>query len=200
MYGSVIADWTPWLEWGAVAFNLLYVLLAVRQQRICWIAGGIGVALSFLVYLEARLYSDATLQVFYLLLSFYGWWTWREALPGPNTFLRMDRRLHGRILAAGLAGGLGLGLFWRHFGADFPFADGMTTSFSILTTWLVARRYLENWLYWIVIDLACVVIYALKGLYPFVFLFVLYAAFAVWGYLRWQSPRGTGTEEQSLAS
>lgn len=179
--------WITLLEWGAVIFNLLYVVLAVYRNRGCWLAGGAGVSLSFVVYVQAGLFSDATLQVFYLALAVYGWWTWRKALPGAQYFLRMPPRQHLWIILAGLLGGALLGGFWRHFGATLPFADGLTTSFSMLATGLTARRYLEHWLYWIAIDLACIGIYLTRELYPFALLFFLYTVFALWGHFRWQA-------------
>lgn len=191
------AQWITFLEWGAVVFNLLYVILAVYRKRQCWVAGGIGVSLALVVYAQARLYSDATLQVFYLILAVYGWWSWKAALSGNSVFLRMSGKRHLRTGLVGLLGGLALGGFWRHFGADLPFADGLTTSFSMLATGLTAKRYLENWLYWIAIDLACVGIYLVKGLLPFALLFGLYAVFALWGYFRWRSDgrvRGADTD------
>ena len=177
----------PWVEWGAVVFNIGYVILAARQDRRCWPVGIVGLALSFLVYMAYRFYSDATLQVFYLGLSLYGWAHWaRVEEDSGKGYYRMDGRLWIGVLAVGSLTGLALGHFWKGFGAAVPYGDGLTTTFSILCTWLTARRYLENWLLWILIDLGCVYLYILKGLNVFAGLFLVYAGLAVWGYLRWK--------------
>ncbi|MCB0695656.1 MAG: nicotinamide mononucleotide transporter [Lewinellaceae bacterium] len=176
------------IEWGAVGFNLLYVYLAGRQKIACWPVGIIGVVLSFLVYVPARLYSDALLQVFYLVLSLYGWWTWSvgNVEPSRSAIRRMTGILHVRVISVGAGGGLLLGWFWSHFGAALPVMDGMTTSFSIVTTWLVARRYLENWWYWIVIDSVCIGVYFLRDIPAFIVLFGMYVLLSVWGLRAWQ--------------
>lgn len=175
------------LEWGAVLFNVLYVILAARRHVACWPVGMIGVMLAFFVYISARLYSDATLQVVYLGLSLYGWWHWTKAAATNDTPIkRMDLELHGRILGIGLLSGLTMGWFWSFFQAALPFIDGLTTSFSVLTTWLVAKRYLENWLYWIVIDIVCIGVYIDRQIEAFVYLFIIYTALAIWGWWSWQ--------------
>lgn len=176
------------IEWGAVVFNVLYVVLAARRHIACWPAGIVGVVLSFVVYCSARLYSDATLQVCYLGLSIYGWWQWSKGKEEENRFIRrMDFQCHFRILMLGLVSGLVMGWFWSLFNAALPFIDGLTTSFGLLTTWLVAKRYLENWIYWIVIDLVCVGVYINREIDAFVYLFLLYAILAVWGWKRWRN-------------
>ena len=175
-----------WLEWGAVLFNVIYVILAARRSIWCWPFGIIGVLLAFLVYIQVRLYSDASLQVAYLLLSGYGWYTWRKNQRDASLSIRrMPMQLHAKVILSGLVGGLLLGWFWQFFDAALPFIDGLTTSFSLVTTWLVARRYVENWLYWIVIDLVCIGVYLERDIPAFVWLFVLYTVLAFWGWRRW---------------
>ena len=177
-------------EWGAVLFNLLYVVLAARRHVACWPVGIIGVILAFFVYVQARLYSDATLQVVYLGLSIYGWIQWQKTNGDAHVRVHvMDRGLHLRVIASGVLLGLGLGWFWSIFQAALPFVDGLTTSFSILTTWLVARKYLENWLYWIAIDIVCIGVYIDRRIDAFVYLFVLYTILSVWGWRTWRKER-----------
>ncbi len=179
------------LEWGAVFFNVLYVVLAARRHIACWPAGIIGVVLAFLVYIPARLYSDAVLQVFYLVLSVYGWWQWSNGRRASEQHIfRMTGSEHLRVILVGIGLGLLMGWFWSGFGAALPFVDGLTTSFSMVTTWLVARRYLENWIYWIIIDMVCIGVYDHRGIEAFVYLFVLYVILSVWGWRSWRKVWG----------
>lgn len=174
------------LEWGAVLFNILYVILAARRHIACWPAGMIGVVFAFFVYFDARLYSDATLQVVYFVLSIYGWWQWTRSLEtGQLPIQRMDVRMHGHVIGIGLVGGVAMGWFWSYFQAALPFIDGLTTSFSLLATWLVTRRFLENWLYWIIIDIVCIGVYIDRQIDAFVYLFVGYTFLAMWGWWSW---------------
>ncbi|MCF8236812.1 MAG: nicotinamide riboside transporter PnuC [Saprospiraceae bacterium] len=189
------------LEWAAVFFNVLYVVLAARRHVACWPAGIVGVILAFLVYVPARLYSDALLQVFYLLLSIYGWWEWSR---GPSSdekpIIRMPVVLHIRVIGAGIVLGLGMGFFWSGYGAALPLVDGMTTSFSMVTTWLVAKRYLENWIYWIIIDLVCIGVYLQRGIDAFVILFMLYVILSFWGWRTWNKALAQKDLDQMVSS
>lgn len=186
MENMAFPSWMEAVTWTSVAANLVYVVLAARLDRRCWIWGGVGVALAFGVYVEERLYSDALLQVFYFALAVVGWMTWKPESGEKRKPGRMPVALHGGMMAAGLAGGALLGAFWLRWGADFAMADGMTTSFSMLATWLTARRWLESWLYWIAIDLACIAIYVAKEMWPFAFLFAVYTVLSVWGWASWR--------------
>ena len=95
--------------------------------------------------------------------------------------------LHLWIIGVGVVSGLIMGWFWSGFGAALPFVDGMTTSFSMVTTWLVAKRYLENWLYWIIIDLVCIGVYVYRGIDAFVYLFILYVILSILGWKSWNN-------------
>lgn len=178
------------LEYGAIGFNIIYLLLAIRVSIWCWLFGIIGVVLSFFVYIheDVRLYSDASLQVVYLGLSVYGWISWNKDKGNMEKFIfrRMNLSEHLVVLVLGITGTFFLGTFWKHFGASLPFWDAATTSFAILTTILVVRKYIENWIYWIVIDLICAVLYFYKNIDGFGLLFLLYAVMAIGGFNNWK--------------
>ncbi len=175
-----------WLQWLALVFNLLYVVFAARENILCWVFGFIGVSLLFFIYVDTRLYSDATLQVFYMAMSVYGWLSWRENTPEDRVPIQSMRlRQHIIYMLVGLAGTVALGLFWKQFGAALPYVDALTTSFSIIATFLVARKWLENWLYWIIIDAVCAVVYMIRDIPLIAFLFVVYVILAVYGYVKW---------------
>lgn len=168
-------------------FNIAYVILAAQRNVLCWPVGIVGLMLSLVVYVEARLFSDATLQVSYLVMSIYGWYMWYRIQSKPFVIQHANLKLHAKILMTGTLAGLGMGWFWHQFGADLPYLDGLTTSFSLIATWLTARRYLQSWIYWIFIDFICIGIYFHKGIVAFVVLFVVYTLLAFWGYRKWQN-------------
>ncbi len=175
-----------WLQWLAVLFNVLYVILAARSSIWCWAFGFVGVGLLFFIYVDARLYSDASLQIFYAAMAIYGFWSWRHLSQQEHRVRRMPGRQHAILGVIGILGAWALGTFWTQFGAALPYIDALTTSFSILATYMVARRYLSNWLYWIVIDLVCVWVYLVRDLPLIAALFFVYSILAVYGYLRWK--------------
>jgi len=175
------------LQWSAVFFNVAYVILAARQNIWCWFFGAIGVTLLFFICIDIRLYSDASLQVFYFGMSIYGWLQWRKQdNDQARAICSKAFRRHLPYLAAGLLGTILLGLFWSLFDAVLPYVDAFTTSFSIVATFLVARMVIENWWYWIVIDLVCFFVYLDRGLPLIAILFLIYTVLAVYGLLSWR--------------
>lgn len=178
------------IEYGAIFFNIVYLILAIRMSVWCWIFGIVGVLLSFFVYTHesVKLYSDASLQIVYLGLSIYGWISWKNQKAEEDQFAirRMTIINHLLVISLGIVATFLLGFFWTYFGASLPYLDAATTSFAIITTLLVVRKFIENWIYWIVIDVVCAVMYFHKGIEGFGFLFIIYAIMAVWGYRSWR--------------
>jgi len=187
-----------WIQWGAFVFSIIYVLLAARENIWCWFFGLISVILAFIVYIdpEVRLYSDALLQVFYAVMSIYGWWSWRarpqmtgdqleiEEVPLSISTWSIKEHLLAIILGTGLS--FMLGWMWSQFGAALPYIDAFTSAFSIIATLMVTRKILENWLYWIVIDFVCIFVYIHRELYLFSLLFFIYCIIAIVGYINWR--------------
>ncbi|GIV57834.1 MAG: transporter [Rhodothermaceae bacterium] len=175
----------------AVGFTagLLYVILNIRQNVWCWPVGLVSVTAYLLVFWEVRLYADMGLQVFYIGLSLYGWYYWlhggRE--DGAAPVVRLTGRQAAVAALLGVAGTALMGyLLARFTNADLPYWDSATTVFSLVGTWMTARKILENWLLWIAVDTLYVVIYVYKGLYLTSVLFALYLVLATMGYFAWK--------------
>ena len=175
-----------WLQWLAVLFNVLYVVYAAQQNRWCWVFGFVGVAILFIIYLDVRLYSDATLQVFYLVMAVYGWISWNHPKRSAKKVRRATVQEHLKWISIGSISALGLGYFWQHFGAALPYVDAFTTAFSIIATYMTAKKILENWWYWIVIDAICVGVYWIREIPLIAMLFFVYTLLAIYGYLTWK--------------
>ena len=188
-----------WLQWLAFIFSIIYVILAAKENPFCWPVGLVGVSFAFFVYLapEVKLYSEAILQIFYAIMSVYGWWIWTrtesstsEKLDSYDSSLEIHQwplKYHLRLLVVGLVVAVLWGRFTLlMFGASLPYIDAVTTAFSLIATYMVTQKVLENWLYWIVIDVLGIFVNFHKGLYLFAILFFIYTIVAVIGYFNWK--------------
>ena len=178
------------LEATSVLFSILYLVLAIRENLWCWPAAFLSSALTLAVVLGARLYSEVALNAYYIAMAVYGWYQWQyggrrsgaEELPIGVWPLKMHALAIGGSLV--LSAGIGW-LMSRHTQAAFPYLDAFVTVSSVVTTYMVARKLLENWLYWIVVDGLALYLYWQRELYLFVGLFALYLVLAVIGLIRW---------------
>ena len=179
---------SPW-EGAAVLLGIAYLLLAMRESLWCWYAGFASTAIFLVIFWDVRLLMEAGLQLYYLAMSVYGWWHWRRGAgkDAPLPIRRWHWPQHGvAIGAVVLAAGLSGALLSVHTDAVLPYLDSFTTWGSILTTWMVARKILENWLYWLVIDSVSIYLYLDRELYLTALLFAVYLVIAVFGYMRWR--------------
>jgi nicotinamide mononucleotide transporter len=179
------------LEAAAVGFGLLYLLLAIRQNILCWPAALIGVLLSLVLFYEARLYMEAALQIFYAAMAFYGWQQWRNGrrgvahADGDLPVSVWSARQHALAITSILAASGVFGWALSHTDAAFPYADSFTSIAAIVTTYMVAKKVLENWIYWFVIDGISVYLYTARELHLYAALFMLYLVLVVFGFIRW---------------
>jgi nicotinamide mononucleotide transporter len=179
----------PAVEWIAAALALGYLLLAIRQSPWCWAFASASALLYLVVFTRAGLYMQAALQVFYVAMAVYGWRTWHgTAAAAPVTISRWSWQRHLlALVAVALVAGINGALVARQAGGDWvPFVDAAIAWGSVLTTWMVARKLIENWLYWIVLDAAMAALAATQELAVTAVLFGLYTVLAFRGYWQWQ--------------
>ena len=178
-----------YVECVATAFGLACVILTVRQNAWCWPAGLVQVLLYIFVFAQARLYSDVLLHVIYAELSIYGWWAWLHGGPGGVT-LRVTRASSLAVAMwtlLGVTGSAAVGAAMARFtDADRPYWDAHVLVLSLIAQWLMARKVLESWCFWIAVDVLAVGLYAVKGLYPTTGLYVLFLGLAVAGFFEWR--------------
>jgi len=178
------------LEITAVAFGLANVYLTVRQNVWCWPVGIVMVSLYIYIFFGAKLYSDALLNVFFLVMQFYGWYYWGKAVEHAKSVVPV-RRFRPRDLAttavAIVAGAGALGTF-MHLRTDaaLPYPDALTTSLSVAAQILMTRKIIDNWALWIVADVLYVGIYAAKELYWTCGLYVVFLLLCIEGYREWR--------------
>jgi nicotinamide mononucleotide transporter len=175
------------IEILAAALAVIYVLLAIKQRRSCWIAAFVSSCLYVLVLFRARLYMESLLTAFYAAMAVYGYRCWRVSSEEPERVHRWPLSRH----AQGLVGVLALAalsslLFVRYTAAAWPFVDSLVTWSSVFATFLVARKVYENWHWWLVIDALTMFLAYTRGLYTTALLFGLYLAMIVVGMREWR--------------
>ena len=173
----------------AVSLALAYLVLAIRQNILCWPCA-IGSAGIYIVLMAlAGLYMESALQVFYIGMAAYGWYCWSRGGDGSGSLPITDwpPAFHlGPVLLIVLGSASSGFLLLRYTDAAHPYLDSFTTWGSIVTTWLVARKILQNWHYWFVIDSVSVYLFVSRGLWMTAALFVFYLILIVLGYRAWR--------------
>ncbi|QIB66650.1 nicotinamide riboside transporter PnuC [Kineobactrum salinum] len=174
----------------AVALGIAYLLLAVRESLWCWYAAFGGTAIYLWLFWQVRLPMESALQLFYLAMAVYGWQQWRSGARSDGRTRPISRwpaRTHlFAIITVLSASAVSGALLQRYTDAALPYLDSFTTWGSVLTTWMVARKVLENWVYWLVIDSACIYLYLERGLLLTAVLFMVYLIIVVFGFFQWR--------------
>jgi nicotinamide mononucleotide transporter len=179
---------TTWAEILGFATGLATVWLLVRQHILNWPLGILNVLLLMLVFWTAGLFADASLQIVYVLLGFYGWWAW--GYGGARRSQLVVRTTSGAewlwLLLAGIVLTAGLWVFLNTLtGSTVPFADALTTALSLLATYGQTRKLVENWWLWIAADLIYIPLYGYKDLWLTAILYVAFLALCVLGLRTW---------------
>ncbi len=176
------------LEVAAVLLAIAYLLLAIRQNIWCWACAGISTAIYVWLFIEAKLYMESALNGFYFVMAIYGWMVWRSGRSDDHErpVVVWPARTHALAIMAIITASLVSGyLLDRSSDAAFPYVDSLTTWSAIWATFLVARKVLENWWYWLLIDVASVFIYWSRDLQLTALLFVVYVIMIPFGLLAW---------------
>ena len=180
------------VEVAAVLTGIVYVILAARENIWCWFFGIISAGLSIYLFIISRLYAESVLYFYYVLAGIYGWYAWRKR--SDNNELKISVwpiSYHLLALLLGVILSFGLATLLRTYtDAALPLVDSHTTIFSFIATFMVTRKVLENWLYWIVIDAVSVWLYWSRDLYLYAILMLAYSIIAVWGLLAWKKQYG----------
>lgn len=177
-------NWS-WIESVAVFFSILYVILASKESIWCWGAAAISVSLYIYICFFAQLYAETGLQIFYLFMAFYGYYNWNN----KNRNIQISEWNISTHLLIVFIGGLLtflIGFYLTSYtNAKMPIVDAFTTVFSVFATYMVTKKILGNWLYWIVIDLVSSYLYLVRNLEMTALLFMVYTIIAILGYLSW---------------
>jgi len=195
-----MSDWLAqhYVEVLGVVLSIIYLVLSIRQNILLWPVGILGAVMYVIVFYESKFYADMGLNVYYFVISIYGWINWSGAA----------RKEQGEppVISAGLKQGLLLllvmvAIFFmigyllkQYTDSPIPYWDALTTAGSIVATWMLTRKILEHWIVWIFVDLVSMGLYIYRGLYPTAFLFLVYTIMAVVGYLEWRRSKNKITD------
>jgi nicotinamide mononucleotide transporter len=182
-----------WLEITAVIFAILYLILAVKQNILCWIAGIISSVLYFFIMQKAGLYMEAYLQVFYVVMGIYGWSQWSASNASNPSFIVNTWSKYQHMIAISIILALSLlsgFLLERYTDAALPFLDALVSWGAVVATYMVAKKLLENWIYWFVIDATSIFLFIERGLWLSAVLFATYLVIIFFGYQSWNKVRG----------
>ncbi len=186
---QILTAWqaTSDLEKVAVVSAILYLVLAIKENIWCWLFAFISTAIYIYLFHSVSLLSESLLNVYYLVMALYGWYQWRHGNGNQERqIVSWPWRKHlVVILLTALAVPL-LGYTTSHWGASMPYLDAFTTCYAVLATVMVAHKVLENWHYWLVINITSVYIFYQKELSMTAALFALYVILTVIGYFNWQ--------------
>ena len=183
-FSSLDLNWSI-IETLAVVLSILYVILATKHNIWCWAAAGTSVALYIYICFSAQLYPETGLQIFYLLMAFYGYFQWNKN-NGRLEIAQWTIKKHLLLILTGAIITFLMGFYFATFtSSKMPIVDSFTTVFSIIATYMITKKVLSNWLYWIVIDAVSIYLYFSRDLHLTTLLFVIYTIIAVFGYFAW---------------
>lgn len=175
----------------AVVLAIAYLLLAVKQNLWCWVAAFFSTLIYSVLFFDVSLLMDSALNIYYLIMAIYGWYSWKYGnLLQKQQTLKVnsyDIKTHIKIIIILSLISLIFGFIMSNYtNADFAYLDSATTVFAIFTTYMLTKKVLENWIYWIVIDTLSIYIYINKGFYLTSVLFAFYTILAFVAYKKWK--------------
>jgi len=182
-----------WLEWSGTAATLVGIWLTTRRLLVCWPFVLAADIIYLVVFFQARLLSDALLQIFFIGFTLYGWWHWWRGVreEGEVRVARLELPALLTGLAAGAAASFALGVLMVRIGAALPHLDATLASYSLVASWWQARKHIANWWLWIAVDLVYIGEYVYKGLFVTGFLYAVLVALAVMGWIDWRNASTT---------
>ena len=190
---NLIAKWISenYIEILGAILGIVYIFFSIRQNILTWPVGLLTSILYVWVFLVSKLYADMGLQIYYVVISIYGWYEWLHGNQNnTQSTLKVSRLTTklGSILS--LITAMIFVLIWiilKNFtDSTVPVADALATALSLVATWMLARKILEHWLIWIFVDIFSIGLFWYKELYPTVLLFVVYTVLAVVGFIEWK--------------
>jgi nicotinamide mononucleotide transporter len=189
LFSNLDFNWSI-IESIAVFFSILYVLLAAKESIWCWAAAAISVVLYIYICYNAQLYPETGLQIFYFIMAIIGYYMWNK--QGKEKIKQWSEIKHLLIILSGAILTFLMGFYFSTYtNSQLPIIDSFTTVFSIIANYMVIKKVVGNWLYWIVIDAVSVYLYFSRDLHLTSLLFIAYTFIAIFGYFAWMKKMKT---------
>ncbi|EGJ70860.1 nicotinamide mononucleotide transporter PnuC [Bacteroides coprosuis DSM 18011] len=190
------------LELFGTLVGLIYLWLEYKASIYLWITGIIMPAIYIFVYYNAGLYADFGINIYYLLAAIYGWLYWTYGGKNKETnylpITHAPTRIYLALLCTFVVFFIGIAWILIEFtDSNVPWLDSFTTALSIVGMWMLAKKYVEQWLSWILVDIVSSGLYIYKELYLTAGLYFIYTVIAVLGYMKWKKIM---THEQKMAT
>ena len=188
------------LEYFGVLTGLLYLFLEIKQHRAMWIVGFLTSLVYVFVFFFSKIYADMGLQAYYVAISIYGFWQWTRKCNPAQTSPAVEKEASGTIVYRQATPLMLTGICFAILGtylliyyvlytftdSPIPAGDAFTTAIGIIATYMLAKRIIEHWIFWIIANAASVYLYYLRELYPTMFLYVCYTVLAAVGLYIWK--------------
>lgn len=183
------------LEIVATVTGIIAVALQAKEKITAWPFAIVSVTIMAYIFFNSKLYSDFGLHIIYIGLNIFGWYVWSSSRSMAVKPTRLLNKLQLAIaIGISFMGAIIIGfLMTTYTDADLAYFDAFTTSTSLVAQYLLAKKYLQNWLLWIIADLVALPVYLYKGLYYIAFLFLAYLLLSIWGYQEWRKNLETKT-------
>jgi nicotinamide mononucleotide transporter len=181
-----------WVELFGAISGLIYIYFSIRENILLWATGIISSAVYIYVFFASKFYADMSLQFYYLIISIYGWILWAKGKNNTTKkeeikIIKTPQTIYLVLMVASFVLFLLIGLILDNLtDSPLPYWDALTTALSITATWMLAKKFIEQWLIWIFVDALSAGLYIYKNLYPTAVLFVVFTIMAVVGYFQWR--------------
>ncbi len=173
---------------GAV-LGLAFLYLEIKENKWLWPVGILTSVLYIYVFFVEKLYADMSLQFYYVFISVYGWVLWSKGVNAQNKLpvINLKRNLFIILFFISVLIYVLISYVLVNFtDSAVPYWDAFTTALSIVATWMLAKKILEQWLVWVVVNAVSLALYIYKGMYPTTVLFFFYTVLAAVGYIKWK--------------
>ena len=178
-----------WIEIVGAILSLIYLYLSIKAKVSLWFFGIVSSLFYIVVFFQTKFYADMSLQFYYVFVSVYGWIYWKRGKSETEEIgtTQLTKKITLILILVTLLTYIVYYLILSKFtDSTIPKADSLVGALSVVGTWMLARKLIENWLVWIIADGLCVGLYIYKGLYPTAVLFVIYTIMSVVGYFQWK--------------
>ncbi|MDR0829095.1 MAG: nicotinamide riboside transporter PnuC [Prevotellaceae bacterium] len=186
---TILGDKISFLEFAGTILSLFFVYFSVKEKVISWVFGFFSAIFLALLYFQNAIYANSLLQVYYVAMSVYGFWAWLRK-KSDNSTLQISKISTKNLLISLISSAVCFALLYfvldKYTDTKVPFIDAFTTALCIVGTYLLARKVLENWLFFIVADVVMVWLSISQKLYLLAFLYAVYSTMGVFGYFRWK--------------